>query len=408
MSIIKKIKSHSSIFVFADQMIFSGTNFLTTFFLAQKLVVSSFGLFSSIVIISYLAMSITNALVIQPFQVSVVRVLNKEDYFRFLFSVLLVLVLFFGLILKLSVYLVPSLTVFKLDNNAIICFVTGLLIQDFFRKILLGTGKIYTAFSIDCLFLLLVLISFYLFEINLISVLWIFGIANLASSLLGIGIFFRNYKKINSWNSYFVDHINQGKWLFSVSLLQWCSSNFFILVSGIYLGIEALGALRLVQSFFGVINVVLQTVENYFIPKVASIYNDSVVDAKKFLMNITLIGAVLFGLFLSVFFLFSKEIITLAGGAKYEKYSYVVQIVSVLYFFIFMSYPIRIAVRVLVLNKIFFVGYLLSFLLSIGTFHFLLKYLGLYGAVTGLIMNQVIMILYWQYQLRKNHFQLWK
>jgi hypothetical protein len=59
------------------------------------------------------------------------------------------------------------------------------------------------------------------------------------------------------------------------------------------------------------------------------------------------------------------------------------------------------------LNKIFFIGYLLSFITSLATFHFLLKYSGLYGAVTGLIINQ-IMILYWRYQLHKKQFQLWK
>ena len=204
------------------------------------------------------------------------------------------------------------------------------------------------------------------------------------------------------------DHITQGKWLFSVAVLQWCSSNFFVLISGVYLGIEALGALRLVQSFFGIINIVLQTVENYFLPKVAVLYNENVAKAKKYLLEITAYGALLFGLLLCVLFIFSRQIIVLAGGTKYESYAYVVKIIAVLYFFIFLSYPVRIAVRVMVLNKIFFIGYLISFVSSLLTFHFLLKYSGLYGAVAGLIINQILMILYWQNQLRKNQFILWK
>jgi O-antigen/teichoic acid export membrane protein len=55
-------------------------------------------------------------------------------------------------------------------------------------------------------------------------------------------------------------------------MVQWFSSNFFTLVAGIYLGVNALGALRLVQSFFGVINVILQTVENYYLPKTAQLH----------------------------------------------------------------------------------------------------------------------------------------
>ena len=137
-------------------------------------------------------------------------------------------------------------------------------------------------------------------------------------------------------------------------------------------------------------------------------FNENVANSKKYLLSITAYGAILFGVLLSILFLFSTDIIVLAGGTKYQEYGYVVKIIAVLYFFIFLSYPIRIAVRVLVLNKIFFVGYLLSFAFSILTFHFLLKYSGLYGAVSGLICNQIIMILYWQNQLTKNNFYLWK
>jgi len=125
---------------------------------------------------------------------------------------------------------------------------------------------------------------------------------------------------------------------------------------------------------------------------------------QKYLLEITTYGALLFGLLLSFLFVFSNEIIVIAGGNKYESYGYVVKIIAVLYFFIFLSYPVRIVVRIMVLNKIFFIGYLLSFISSLLTFHFLLKYSGLYGAVTGLIINQIIMILYWQNQLRKNNF----
>ena len=83
-------------------------------------------------------------------------------------------------------------------------------------------------------------------------------------------------------------------------------TNFFILVAGVYLGIEALGALRLVQSFFGIINIGLQTIENYFLPKVASLYHQSVLEAKKYLVQITFFGLVVLGTLLSILFVFSK------------------------------------------------------------------------------------------------------
>jgi O-antigen/teichoic acid export membrane protein len=410
MSFFKKIVLSPSVLVLVDQAIFSGTNFLLTLFLAQKLDIKNFGLFSSVVLVTYLVLSITNALLIQPFQVAVSKISKRKEYYVSLFLGLAALLSFFMFLVKLLVLFLPNENLYGLQSNAIICFVVGYLLQDFFRKILLAIANIVTVLLIDLLFLVLISIAFFSLknQITLFNSLLIIGFANIISAVPGLYFILKNYEKPVSWKTFLQNHITQGKWLFSVAILQWCSSNFFVLISGVYLGIEALGALRLVQSFFGIINVILQTVENYFLPKVALLYNKNAATAKTYLLEITAYGALLFGLILSVFFFFSDEIIVLFGGSQYANYGYVVKIMAVLYFFIYLSYPVRIAIRVLVLNKIFFIGYLISFVSSLLTFHFLLKYTGLYGAVLGLIINQIIMILYWQNQLRKNQFILWK
>ncbi|MFE3847462.1 hypothetical protein ACFX5D_05730 [Flavobacterium sp. LB3P45] len=410
MNFLKKIVFSPSVLVLFDQAVFSGTNFILTLFIAQKLDIKSFGLFSTIILITYLGMSITNALIIQPFQVSIGKILQKKEYYVFLFLGQMSLLFILILLIKTIVFFIPIPIVYKILTNTFLCFTIGYLVQDFFRKLLLGIGLILYVIIVDIAFLILVIALFYFLknEITLTTTLWIIGISNLISSIPGLYFIIKNYEKPASWKSFAEKHIIQGKWLLSTAVLQWSSSNFFVLVSGVYLGIEALGALRLVQSFFGVINIALATVENYFLPKVALLYNESAAKAKKYLLEITLFGAIFCGIFLSILFVFSTKIIVLAGGEKYQNYAYVVKIIAILYFFIFLSYPIRIAVRVLVLNKIFFIGYLLSFAFSIISFHFLLKYSGLYGAVSGLVINQIIMILYWQNQLKKNQFQLWK
>ena len=217
-----------------------------------------------------------------------------------------------------------------------------------------------------------------------------------------------SYQKPVHWKSYWKEHVTEGKWFLSVAILQWCSANFFILVSGIYLGVVALGVLRLVQSFFGIINVGLQVVENYFLPEIARLYHDNKILAQKQLRTIAVNGGGIMGMVLVLIFIFSTTIMIAIGGVQYSEYGYVVKIMSVLYFFIFLGYPVRIAIRVQLLNRIFFLGYGLSFLMSVLIFHFLLKYLGLFGAVSGLIINQITMIVYWQYALNKKQFQLWK
>jgi O-antigen/teichoic acid export membrane protein len=409
MNLLKKIVSYPSIVVFADQAISSGTTFLLTLFLAQKLDNRNFGAFSAIVLVSYLVMSITNALLIQPFQVSMSRVIEKKQYQVFLTYGLITLSVLIFFLIQFTVPFLEYTTEFHLNVYAISCFILGLIINDFFRKLLLGINKVRIVFAMDFLFLLLIIIVFYWKDTNqLPNVLWIIGLSNLITALPGVYFVAKNFESPISWKLFLTHHFAQGKWLLSVALLQWCSSNFFVLVSGIYLGIEALGALRLVQSFFGVLNIGLQTIENYFLPKVAAIYNENSAKAKKYLLEITLFGALFFVTLLTLFSIFSNDIIVLAGGKKYQNYGYVIRIISVLYFFIFLSYPVRIAIRILVLNKVFFYGYVLSFISSLLSFHFLLNSFGLNGAVSGLIINQIIMILFWQNQLKKNQFQLWK
>jgi O-antigen/teichoic acid export membrane protein len=409
MSLLKKIVSSPTLLVFADQAISSGTTFLLTLFLAQKLDNRNFGVFSAIVLVSYLIVSITNALLIQPFQVSISRIIEKKQYQVFLTYGLIGLSVFIFFIIQFAVLFLSNGNEYRINTYAISCFILGFIINDFFRKLLLGINKVKIVFAMDFIFLLLIVVIFYLDEtIQLSNALWIIGLSNLITALPGMYFIAKNFERPSSWKLFLNHHFAQGKWLFSVALLQWCSSNFFVLVSGVYLGIEALGALRLVQSFFGILNIGLQTIENYYLPKVAAIYNENSAKAKKYLLEITLFGALLFATLLSIFSIFSNEIIVLAGGHKYQNYGYVVRIISVLYFFIFLSYPIRIAVRILVLNKIFFFGYVLSFVSSLISFHFLLNSFGLYGAVSGLIINQIIMILFWQNQLKKNQFQLWK
>lgn len=408
MKTIPKIIQHPTLLVLTDQAICSGSSFLITLLLAQKMDLTNFGLFSSLLLLTFLAMSLSNALLIQPFQVTIAKVTQKKEYQVSLFLGLMVLLLFFMLSAKLLVLFLPKSLLNAIPIPAFLCFLCGYLINDFFRKLFLGRGNINGALYMDVLYLVGVAAIWILPIQNLQTSLFSIGMANLIASLPGLFFLYQNYETPISWRYFLSNHIQQGKWLLTVAMLQWLSSNFFILVSGVYIGVEALGALRLVQTLFGVINIGLQTIENFFLPKISKLYTENSLAAKKYLLQITCKGALLFGLLLSTLFVFSTPIIVMAGGEKYQSYGYVVKIIAVLYFFIFLSYPIRIAVRILVLNKIFFLGYLLSFISSLLTFHFLLRYSGLSGAVIGLIMNQIIMILYWQNQLKKNHFQLWK
>lgn len=407
MKLILKTINSPTLLVLFDQLMYSGSNFMITIFLARLLSVTEFGLFSSIIIYTYLLLSILSAFLIQPFQIAYPKTENKNEYVQFLLysvlsSFLLISVANFLIYLFLPIKSFSFLT--------LTFFFITYIFQDLLRKILLTKNAINSVVYMDAFFLFSIVISYFLIDknINLNVALLIISISNLASICFGIIPLIKTFQKTIDWKTYLKSHWLQGKWFISVSLLQWGNSNLIILFSGLYIGLEGIGALRLVQSFFGILNVLLQVVENYFLPKIAKIYHENKQTAKQYLFKLTLNGLLIFGSILLLLFMFPDKAIAIAGGIQYVKYSFLVQFMAILYLIIFLGYPIRIMIRIKLLNQSFFIGYLFAFVFTLISFQWLLVNFSISGAVLGLISNQLIMLLYWQFQLNKNNFLLWK
>ncbi|WP_374445252.1 lipopolysaccharide biosynthesis protein [Epilithonimonas sp.] len=404
---LKELLRKPSSLVLTDQLIFSGSNFLLTFLLARELSISDFGLFSTLLLVTYLFVGIFNALIVQPFQISVAKRLSKRSL-GFVFQASMVLLI----IIALLVFFIGMLPIsfidsFKSHLPAVIFFISGYLFQDFVRKILLAVDVVKLVVIIDSIFLLVFPSLRFQGNMTLESSLLTITFINIISSIPAILFFLKNAEFSLKNRDLLYYHYREGKWLFSASIVQWFSGNFFTLAAGIYLGINALGALRLVQSFFGIVNVILQTVENYFIPKTALLYYQNKKQEKKNLYFDLFKGMTALGVLITIFFIFSEPLISLLGGIKYQHYGFVIKLVSILYFVILYSYPTRISIRVLEQNKAFFIGYCISFIFSVSSFHFLLKYGELYGAVAGLVINQILMIVYWKILLNKKQISVW-
>lgn len=404
---IHEIFKSASVLVFTDQLIFSGSNFLLTFLLVRKLSISEFGIFSSILLITYFLVGISNAFIVQPFQILSAKNFSKKSLgFAFLAS--LVLISVFSLIIFFITFLPTPATAFlKTNLSAIIIFISAYILQDFLRKILLITDHIKIVIFIDTIFIIVFPLIWFETSLSLWKSLYIIGIVNFAASIPGIGCLIKNADFSLKNTSFLHYYFAEGKWLLSASVLQWLSGNFFTLAAGVYLGINALGALRLVQSFFGIINVILQTIENYYLPKTAQLYYQNKNQEKKELLLKMKKAIAVLAIMIICFFTFSESLIIMLGGEKYHQYGFVIKLVSVLYIVILYSYPTRISIRILEQNKAFFIGYCISFVFSVLSFHFLLKYGQLYGAVTGLAVNQIIMIVYWKIILNKKQISVW-
>lgn len=410
---ILKILSLNKTMVLLDQAIFSGNSFLTTLILVRILSPGDFGVYTSIVLGIYLIISVLSALIIQPFQVNLSRVSNKSAYITYSYLMQLGLVLVITLIIFLLLNLkFPLLSLYNNIGSALLPMIVGMTLQDFLRKLFLANGKLRTALLIDSTALIIqlsVLIMLLVSNSNSLNiVVGLIGLSYVPAIIVGNFNIKFNFSKFKGWNLYTSIHYNQGKWLLMTAIIQWWSSNLFIVASGIFIGINALGAFRLVQALFGAFNMVLQTFENYVLPQVSNLMTTSPLKAKMYLKQIGFKSALLFCIALLPLFLFSEKIIVLVGGFHYAQYAYVIKGMCILYILIFLGYPIRIAIRALILNKKFFMGYVFSLLFSLLSFNFLLKEWGLKGAIIGLIVSQCIVLSYWQTVLIKRKFNLWK
>jgi O-antigen/teichoic acid export membrane protein len=403
---IKLLKNHKAI-VLLDQAIFSGTSFFITILLARILSMENFGVYAGYTLAIYLVVGGLGAFIIQPFQVLLGKTENKRQYtaFTFWFQLLTMMLLVIGglIISLLSFYHFPL---------TVLCFAFGFLLNDFGRRLLLALNLPLQALLLDAttaFFLLTSLWAFYQFgDEQLFNLYGYFSLAYLPSLLL-LWVVIKPFsiKKANAL-IYFTEHIKQGKWLFLTAISQWWSSNLFVVAAGIYLGAAALGALRLVQSLMGILNMVLQTFENYVLPQTAQKLNRQQSEGLSFLTSVSRKAGLLFLPILVISFVFAEPILVLAGGAAYASFAFVLQGMTLLYMLVFLSQPIRLLIRALLLNEHFFYGYLISLGFALLFGHVLLSNYGLIGALMGLATSQLLLMTYWTIVLQRKKIYLWK
>ena len=409
---LTQLKSEKSL-VLLDQAVFSGNSFVVTALLARFLGIESFGTFSYLVLGVYLIMSMSNALIIQPMQVAHSKFTVDGDYkgFTFLLQIAISILLLMVSLVANQFHYQHTCALQGLDLTHIGILYSLWLMHDYFRKSFLANQEIKNTIVVDCIVASIQLSGIMglgvTHHLTLSAAIILLAFSYLVAALVAFTLAKISFKNLNFNSDYFLYHKNEGSVLFISSLLQWWSSNLFIVASGLFLGAAALGAFRLVQSMFGVLNLLLQTFENYVLPKAAKLFAQSKTESKEYLKNITKKGGILFLLVLVPLFLFSKQAILLFGGPQYVDYHYVVKGMVVLYAIIYAGYSVRMPIRILTLNKSFFTGYCISFAFSLVTFNFLLQNFNISGAIFGLIINQLLMISYWHFTLTKHKFSLW-
>lgn len=409
---LKSILSTDKTKVVLDQALYSGTTFLTILIFARTLQAYDFGVFVSIQLYTFLLMSISSAFVVQPMQVLYGTYKENKSYLSatVLMQLGVILITFFAVSF---IYFLDryydfgwSMVLFPAGAYAI-----ATMLFDYVRKRLLVENKMNKLLVIELLVtfsqIAAAAISYFL-ELNISQVLVLMTLGFLPSIVFFIGNLINStYIKTESLD-FLKTHFKQAQWLAPTAIVQWLTSNFFVATSGLILGVEALGAFRLVQTLFGLINVLLQGIESYVLPQASIRFQQSKQVAYEYLK--TLIVKTIFPvvIILLVMFVFADQIILLAGGKAYITYGFVIRWMVILYVIILINYPVRMLIRLHEMNHLFLSGYIISFALSLSTASYLLSNFQLTGAIIGLGLNQLVLFAIWQYSLLKKERSLWK
>ena len=398
--------------VILDQALYSGTTFLTILIFARTLQAYDFGVFVSIQLYTFLLMSISSAFVVQPMQVLYGTYKENKSYL----SATVLMQLGVMLITFFAVSFIYFLDRYYDFGWSMVLFPTGAyaiatMLFDYVRKRLLVENKMNKLLVIELLVtfsqIAAAAISYFL-ELSISQVLVLMTLGFLPSIVFFIGNLINStYIKTESLD-FLKTHFKQAQWLAPTAIVQWLTSNFFVATSGLILGVEALGAFRLVQTLFGLINVLLQGIESYVLPQASIRFQQSKQVAYNYIK--TLIVKTIFPvvIILLVMFVFADQIILLAGGKAYITYGFVIRWMVILYVIILINYPVRMLIRLHEMNHLFLSGYIISFALSLSTASYLLSNFQLTGAIIGLGLNQLVLFAIWQYSLHKKERSLWK
>jgi len=398
----------------ADQAVVSGSSFVTNIMIARALGVTGFGKFSVLILAQLFLLSIQQAISTGIAQVMIAR-FDKDERRQYIRGVFYAQGIFFSGLLFFSVLaaiLFPALL--KGYSGIWIPAVIGTLLfleQDFLRKTLLTLGHAFKAFSIDALTNLIqlgLLAVFILYgRLTLVNACYIIGLTFLPSVALGIWWVRPGWFCAKAVRLAFHVHKGQARWMLMSALLQWFAGNLFVVAAGWWLGLAALGALRLAQYIFGLLNVVLQAIENYALPQ-ASRIQGTVSDFNRYLLNLGKKSMMLIGPVLILLIIFAKPLLEFSGGREYAGYAYVMYGLAGAYVLIVVGIPVRIALRVQLLNSHYFAGYVLAALFSLLTARWLILRWDLAGVLLGLFTTQLIVLIYWFIILKRKNGIAWK
>lgn len=393
---------NTSNLLFINQVIISGVNFSIAIMLSRIFGPELFGDYSLLWLVPLFLISIQQSVITSPLYSIGVKFKHQKQtqYISFLFWFLLFTFVIYFLITCITFYVLTEYNLFiNLHRYFIFIFICSCcyLLQDFCKRILVYKNEFLKSLLVDSIayvpYLMIVFYSYLNEELSIYRVFKIFSISFLISSI--IGVLFIKVKKINYtfFIKSFNEVINYSKWLLLSNLIQLGSGNYFLVLTASVLGSSALGGLRIIQTAFGLFNIIFAALDNIFPLRFSVLYSSrKTTELFSLIKKILVIGIFALIIILLIYPL-AIQILTYIVGHDYSEYTDLYVWFAFITFFIYVNKILSYLLRSIDFTFPILISYSLNFLFSFFFASNLINSLGLDGTALGMLLLQINMVL---------------
>ena len=404
---ISKLDLKNYDLILLNQIITSGSSFLVSLFLVNILGLENFGLFTVLWLVFLLINTLQLSVIVSPMMTnSSLYTSDLKAYYYggtfaqqiFLILVILILVkffFFFGNLVSIDS------RIYALQNIFLLIIFTSQIYQ-FFRRFFFSEKMYVVPIVIDTI-IYITLFSFLIYhfktnELNLEKVFYSYFI----SFFVGLLLVIPYVKKFNFSFKSFTDsakvNFKISKWITLTSIMQWFSGNLWLINSGIILGSYFLGAIRACQTITNLSNLLFQSFENFFPPKLTHIYkSEGSKSMNEYIKKININGFILLSVFVVILSLGSKYVLEFFYGPEVSQFYYLLIFLSILLPFTFISFFYRFGLRTLMITRPIFLSYLISSIFTVIASKFIITNYNEIGFAIGFIFNQLIILFFTYY-----------
>lgn len=387
-----------------DQALVSAVNFATTIALVRWLGLQSFGVFSLIWMAVLFAIGVQQACISQPLLTIASKQAekNRKGYYG---AVLWMQLAFTAVLFAISwAGCLAVATILRQEELAAVALPVSVLISakqahGFVRSVYFAREKRGGVLTNDALAYLGQLgLLFYVWQsggLDLAATLWAIAIPSIFAACVGLAGYGTFGTSIDNLKRVAVRHWTFSRWLVAKAVLQWFSSNYFLIAAGAILGTTSLGALKAAQTMLGVLHVFFLAMENIVPVQAAKIHLEKGTSAlASYMERLAWSGTVLTLAISMVVMAWPDALLRLVYGHSSADMVLALRALAVLYVFVFEVAVLQLLFRTLEHTRPIFVSFAVTALISLLTAYPIVNAFGLMGVVGGMIGQQVLMTMF--------------